>query len=91
MQVFPVRRQVFEHREGGAAKSCSSITLLYSYNIGEDYVSLDPLILLFYVFYLSNLYIPHGAQTHNPEIKSHMLWMPGWLSGWVSALGSGLK
>ena len=29
--------------------------------------------LVFKILFLSNLYMQRGAQTYNPEIKSHML------------------
>ena len=63
-----------------------NITSCHSHSVSLFYFYL---FSKFIYLFLSNLCTPHGAQTHNPEIKSHMLWMPGWLSGWVSALGSG--
>ena len=34
----------------------------------------DKLKILFYILFLSDLHTQHEAQTHNPDIKSHMLY-----------------
>ena len=42
------------------------------------------LIYFLEIVFLSNLYTKHGTQTHDPEIKSHMLY-------WMSQSGAPRK
>lgn len=57
-------------------RNASAATLALSYHslcLSELFSFFTILLYLFFKVYLNNLHTQHGAQTHDPEIKSHAL------------------